>query len=352
MSQIRLSNVARYTGRFVAPSAVMTSDGNTLLLVQNSYTDSSGYNRNLSGSYLAKAVHSGSDANTVNVNNYADFIWLYSGDIRSIETSGSVTSTKFVGSDTLASIEQSGPPGNPTVFTLTTNTNLTWTAGDVLNVYFGTVAPGIDTLDLAVGITTWADSTSNHNDAAMNNGPLPTYGKYGTYGFDSALGQSWTAKGYVTLNGIDQYGFCGNIVPDGTDYTKMAVVRSSAWQDSNIISGYTIAFWAPGGTLKAGIGVHSYADITDGTLNLGEWYIVCETFSTSSGRRLYVNGVLVTSVPGATTGAGANEPAYIGAYNQTSVWNGDFAFAAIWNSTLGDQDVYAAYSSLRGRFGL
>ena len=64
MDEIRLSNVARYTGNFTAPTSPFTSDSNTVLLIQSNASNKIGADVSGQGNHFESSGITSEDQST------------------------------------------------------------------------------------------------------------------------------------------------------------------------------------------------------------------------------------------------------------------------------------------------
>jgi len=160
-----------------------------------------------------------------------------------------------------------------------------------------------------------------------------------------------------SFNGTDEYAVLpAATMPTSFNYTKVVWFQLASYSTSNnIFSG------------GASIGQHAFWMFTSQYLNAGHngaWSTVTSTsiiplniwtfgavsFSTTSGWKLYVNGVLEDTDPSTTTftdGFGAA----LGAYIDGNFLTGSISQAYLYNRALTDAEVIQIYTDTRTRFG-
>lgn len=149
-----------------------------------------------------------------------------------------------------------------------------------------------------------------------------------------------------------------NFLPSGS-YTKEAWIRARSFTptSNNIISGSTVAFWAPNGFLSCGHNFN-YFTVSDGTpLNLNQWYHVAVTYESGTNTMtLYKDGVAIST--GNPVGVYSETVQYIGAYNDGSniayLWDGQIDEVRLWNVVRTPAQIAASANCLltRDEFGL
>jgi hypothetical protein len=84
-------------------------------------------------------------------------------------------------------------------------------------------------------------------------------------------------------------------------------------------------------------------------LQLNTWYCAAVTFDSVNGWKLYIDGILESTSADTTqfTGDGA---VHIAAYQGGNLFNGQIAFASVYNRVLSDAEVLNNYNSMSPRF--
>ena len=190
--------------------------------------------------------------------------------------------------------------------------------------------------------TTWTDLSGSGNNGALTNGPTYSSSNKGSIVFDGS-------NDYVIVNSL------ANILSK-TTYTKIAYIYPTSFTTSNNIisggSGAQHAFWLAGGnTFNAGHnGVWNTVTSTT-TLSLNQWYFGAVTYSSTSGWKLYVNGLEEASNASNTTFLN-NQHIYIGSYDTANTFTGRIAYTLVYNRILTATEILNTYNATRSRFGL
>ena len=189
------------------------------------------------------------------------------------------------------------------------------------------------------GSTIWNDVSGTGNNGLLVNGPAFSSTNLGTIVFDAV-------DDYINVNSF------ANIL-SSTAYTKISWFYINSYK-FNIISGGTSAqhaFWL-GGTNKLNAGHNgSWSTVVSTTsLALNTWYFGAVTFNTTSGWKLYVNGIQESTSANTTTFSGTGG-VLIGAYDlAANLFDGRISIASIYNRVLSDQEIFQNYNALKSRF--
>lgn len=149
-----------------------------------------------------------------------------------------------------------------------------------------------------------------------------------------------------------------NFLPSGS-YTKEAWIRARSFAafSNNIISGSTVALWAPNGNLSSGHNFNYFTVSDPAPLNLNQWYHVAVTYDGGTNTMiLYKDGVAVST--GNPVGVYSETVQYIGAYNDGSniayLWDGQIDEVRLWNVVRTPAQIAASANCLltRDEFGL
>lgn len=180
-------------------------------------------------------------------------------------------------------------------------------------------------------------------------------------GYTSALtnGATIPTDGTITLDGVDDYvnvSSGASILPTAA-YTKMAFVNTTNLSTANnIISGAASgqhAFWlgATSNFLAGHNGVWNTV-VSTTTVVANRWYFGAVSFSSSTGWKLYVNGVREASSASTTTFSGGTGIIYVGAYDAANTFTGKIACPLVYNRELSDEEVLQNFNAIRGRFNI
>jgi hypothetical protein len=188
--------------------------------------------------------------------------------------------------------------------------------------------------------STWHDLISgNINNADLINSPS----------YDSA-------EGALVFNGTDQYGVVNSNadVLSKTSYTKIVWFYPTDFAYiNNLISGGDNgqhAFWLfVSDRVNAGHNGAWNTVVSTTQLQLNTWYCAAVTFDSVNGWKLYIDGNLESTSPDTTQFAG-NGAVHIAAYQGSSLFNGQIAFASVYNRVLSDAEVLNNYNSMSPRF--
>lgn len=164
--------------------------------------------------------------------------------------------------------------------------------------------------------------------------------------------------GSLVLDGSNDYVLVNNAanILSKTEYTKIAYFYVTSFSTSNnIISGGFSgqhAFWLFGSNrLYAG---HNGAwnQVTGATtLSLNTWYFGAVTYSSTTGWKLYLNGVEDGTNANTTTFTG-NQEISIGSYSTGNNFTGRIGSAFVYNRVLSATEIQQNYNATKGRFGL
>jgi hypothetical protein len=164
--------------------------------------------------------------------------------------------------------------------------------------------------------------------------------------------------GCLVLDGSNDYVLVNNAanILSKTEYTKIAYFYVTSFSTSNnIISGGFSgqhAFWLFGSNrLYAG---HNGAwnQVTGATtLSLNTWYFGAVTYSSTTGWKLYLNGVEDGTNANTTTFTG-NQEISIGSYSTGNNFTGRIGSAFVYNRVLSATEIQQNYNATKGRFGL
>lgn len=205
------------------------------------------------------------------------------------------------------------------------------------------------------GLTMWLDA----GDPASYPGSGSIWADLSGSGNDATLIGStpWTSAGnlsYFTFNLGMGYAQGGSILPN-TTYTKV-VIFQVAGNFLNLISGDNSnphAFWGAGTQfLQAGHNGAWSTIVSPVPTPLGQWVFGAVSFSSTTGWRLYLDGILVATNPDTTQFSANPAQVQIGAYDGSNNLMGDIAVGLIYDRVLTDGEITALYSSYSSRFGL
>ena len=186
------------------------------------------------------------------------------------------------------------------------------------------------------------DLSGSGNTGALTNGPT----------FSAFNG------GSLVLDGSNDYVLVNNAanILSKTEYTKIAYFYFTSFSTSNnIISGGFSgqhAFWLFGSNrLYAGHN-GAWSQVTGATtLSLNTWYFGAVTYSSTTGWKLYLNGVEDGSNGDTTTFTG-NQEISIGSYSTGNNFTGRIGSAFVYNRALSATEIQQNYNATKGRFGL
>lgn len=159
-------------------------------------------------------------------------------------------------------------------------------------------------------------------------------------------------------NTFSNYVTVANFLPSGS-YTKEAWVRARSFSafSNNIVSGSTVAFWAPNGNLSSGHNFNYFTCSDGATMNLNQWYHVAVTYDGGTNTMiLYKDGVQVAT--GNPVGVYSDTEMFIGAYDDGVapgyLWDGQIDEVRIWNVVRTPAEIAASANCLltRDEFGL
>ena len=197
---------------------------------------------------------------------------------------------------------------------------------------------------------TWTDLSGINSSGELVNSPTYNSSNLGYFQFvtddyvripnNTALDtQTPTVEVWVKTNATSQNGFW---FEKGTVNTQYSLFQ----EGGNI-------------TWRMSIGANPFSQITAATasfMNTANWYQVVATY-TSGTRRLYINGVLVSSDTQTGTIATNAGGMSIGAYggytgDRGYFYNGNEAICRVYNRALSAAEVSQNFNALRGRFGI
>lgn len=190
--------------------------------------------------------------------------------------------------------------------------------------------------------TTWNDLSLSNNTSSLVNGPSYSSSNNGYISFDGA-------NDYISVNSN------ANILSK-TEYTKIAYFYVTTFSTANnIISGGVSgqhAFWLfVSNKLYAGHN-GAWSTVTGTTtLSLNTWYFGATTYSSTTGWKLYLNGVEDGSSVDTTTFTG-NQEILVGAYGAGNYFTGRIGLVQVYNRALTASEILKNYNSTKKRYGL
>ena len=215
--------------------------------------------------------------------------------------------------------------------------------------YEGIVTSGL-TLCLDAGFipsyqgsgTTWYDLGYSGFNGTLTNGPTYSTDGGGTIVFDGS-------DDYIIVNS-------GSNILSNVNYTKTAWFYVTNFAtNNNIISsngGGQHAFWLFGtNKLNAGHNGVWNTVVSTTTLSLNTWYFGAVTFSTTSGWKLYLNGVQEATSVDTTTFTGIGDLS-VGSYWSGNFFTGRISIAQIYNRVLSASEILQNFNAQKSRFGL
>ena len=197
--------------------------------------------------------------------------------------------------------------------------------------------------------TTWTDISGGGNIGTLAGGPTFSTTVGGIISFDGSNDivtipnnvsldtQTPTVEVWVRTNATNQNGFW---------FEKGAVnTQYALFQEGGLIQ------WR----MYIG-GITQLSTTTAVYMNTSSWYQVVGTF-TSGSRKLYINGVLVSSDAQTGTIATDTRGMSIGAYGGTSgtngyFYNGSLAICRVYNRVLSAAEILQNFNAMRGRFNV
>lgn len=227
-----------------------------------------------------------------------------------------------------------------------TGTNIWW---DGLQVERNPSATAFSPLTNVNG-TTWTDLSGFRNISTLTNSPTfvsTTVG--GTISFDGSNDivtipnnvnldtQTPTVEVWVKTNATNQNGF---------------------WFEKGAVNAQ-YALFQEGGLIQWRMNIGGITQLSTTTaiyMNTSSWYQVVGTF-TSGSRKLYINGVLVSSDTQTGTISTNNGGMSLGAYGGATgingyYYNGSLSICKVYNRELSAAEVLQNFNAMRGRFGI
>lgn len=188
----------------------------------------------------------------------------------------------------------------------------------------------------------WYDLSGNTYNGALINEPTFNSSNSGSLIFNGI-------NNYVNINS-------GASILSNVNYTKIAWFYVTNFAtNNNIISGGNTgqhAFWLFGSNkLNAGHNGNWDTVVSTTTLSLNTWYCGAVTFSTTSGWKLYLNGVQEATSASTTTFTGTGD-IQIAQYQTGNNFTGRIAIAQVYNKVLSATEIQQNYNAQKGRFGL
>jgi hypothetical protein len=187
------------------------------------------------------------------------------------------------------------------------------------------------------------DLSGNGYNLALTNGPIIQ--SDGSISFDAS-------NDYATIASNSSF------LPSSA-YTKMVFIYPTSFSfGNNILSGGDTsgqgqhAFWLGTTTnFRAGHNGSWSTVVSTTSLSLNSWAFGAVSFSTTSGWRLYVNGIQEATSASTTTYIGTGN-VYLGSFNAASnLFSGRIACPLIYNRVLTADEILQNYNALKGRFG-
>ena len=189
--------------------------------------------------------------------------------------------------------------------------------------------------------TTWRDLKGSNN-GTLTNGPT----------FNKANG------GGLVFDGANAYINCGqnfNITSNNSFSLSVWVSPSSTGSWQGILqrgrnTGQWYGIWQNGSKFVFGASPHNL--FSSSNLSAGLIYNVTVTQNTS-GKTLYINGVLDASTSSYYNGSDPSAPLTVGyAYWGSEYFNGEIFVALLYNRTLTATEVAQNFNATRHRFGI
>jgi hypothetical protein len=188
---------------------------------------------------------------------------------------------------------------------------------------------------------TWHDLVSgNINNTNLINSPS----------YDSA-------DGALVFDGSGQYGVVNSNadILSKTSYTKIVwFYPTSFGYANNLISGGSTgqhALWLfSSDRVNAGHNGAWATVVSTTQLQLNTWYCAAVTFDETNGWSLYLDGVLESTSPD-TAKFGGRGDVYIASYQGGNFFNGQIAFASVYNRVLSETEILNNYNAMSPRFG-
>lgn len=213
--------------------------------------------------------------------------------------------------------------------------------------YEGIVTSGL-TLCLDAGFipsyqgsgTTWYDLGYSGFNGTLTNGPTYSTDGGGTIVFDGS-------DDYIIVNS-------GSNILSNVNYTKTAWFYVTNFATANnIISsngGGQHAFWLfSTNKLNAGHNGVWNTVVSTTTLSLNTWYFGAVTFSTTSGWKLYLNGVQEATSVDTTTFTGIGDLS-VGSYWSGNFFTGRISIAQIYNRVLSASEILQNFNAQKSRY--
>ena len=192
--------------------------------------------------------------------------------------------------------------------------------------------------------TTIKDLSYNNNNGELSNGPTFDSNNGGSISFNASLDQS------ININSAAS-------ILSTVNYTKIAWFYCTNFVsfNNNIISGGNTgqhAFWLfNSNKLNAGHNGAWNTVVGTTTLSLNTWYCGAVTFNTTTGWRLYLNGVLEDTDSSTTTFTGTGD-IQVARYQGGNNFSGRIAIAQVYNRVLSDAEILQNFNAQKSRFGL
>ncbi len=186
----------------------------------------------------------------------------------------------------------------------------------------------------------WIDLSNNSNDATLQN--TPSYDP--------------SNKGSIAFDGVNEY-VTTPLYLNQNSYTKCAWFKvNNTGYSNNIISGGSFsqhALWL-GGTSKLSAGHNGNWYTVQSTTNIstGTWYFGAVTFSTTTGWKLYLNGVLESTSANTTTFSTNTQTIQIGSWDAGNFIIGNVATALVYNKVLNGTEIKKNYNASKGRYNI
>ena len=175
---------------------------------------------------------------------------------------------------------------------------------------------------------------------------------------------STVSGGVRDFDGVDDYFAAGSAPIISKDNTHTV----AAWFKTDTVSAYQYIYGEDvngsgsyfkvrvdaGATLRYSLFNGVWIALNTPTLTTNTWYHVAGTMHSSSGMKLYLNGIQVDTDAATTATPVAIDHAYIGCYTGTGsctgfdhFFNGEIDEVMLWSRTLSSNEVFTLYS--RGR---
>jgi len=204
--------------------------------------------------------------------------------------------------------------------------------------------------------TTWSDTSGNGNSGTLTNGPTFNSGNGGAIVFDGTNDYSTTVAGQAFYQYTNQITVCWWMKRNGT-ITNGAGGGQATFGSDNMSTNVWLMHGIDDNTVRFYVNDSgTWRNTPSTTLIDNTWYHLAGTINTTN-ISMYMNGVLITTSSGISTGITNNSNSIIGwgfdpRFSSGRFFNGSVANCQVYNRTLSASEILQNYNAQKSRFGL